>query len=84
MSNLMKKVRIVHSPEERMYYVEEKSVWGLRWKKSDAYDYVDIRSTSPHGCHDLAGDAFDRAKKRAETLLARTVVWEQTNYFWGD
>lgn len=84
MSNLMKKVRIVHSPEERRYYVEEKSVWGLRWKKTDTYHYVDVRSKHPFGCHDLVGDAFDRAKKRAETLLARTVVWEQSNYFWGD
>jgi len=35
------------------------------------------------GCHDLMDDAFGRAKKKAEMLLARTVVWEQSNYFEG-
>lgn len=82
MSNLFKKVRIVLSPVERRYYVEEKPVWGLRWHKVDTFEYVDVRSTSPHGCHDLRDDAFGRAKAKAELLLARSVVWEQTNYSW--
>lgn len=83
MSNLMKTVRIVHSPEEKRYYVESKGVFGLRWQRVETYEYVDVRSTSPHGFNDLASDAFNRAKKKAEMLLARSVVWEQTNYFWG-
>jgi hypothetical protein len=83
MSNLFKKVRIVHSPEEERYYVEQKRVWSWRWQKIDVFGYVNVRSASPHGCHDLAGDAFDKAKKKAEMLLARTVVWEQSNYTWG-
>ena len=84
MSNLFKKVRIVHSPEEKRYYVEQKRVWSWGWQKIDVFGYVDVRSTSPHGCHDLAGDAFNKAKKNAEMLLARTVVWEQSNYTWGE
>lgn len=83
MSNLFKKVRIVHSPEERIYYVEQCRVWSWRWQKVDGFYYVDVRSTSPLGCHDLAGDAFDKAKKKAEMLLARSVVWEQSNYICG-
>ena len=83
MRNLMKRVRIVHSPEERSYYVDSKSVFGLRWRKLYEFDYVDIRDSSPYGCHDLADDAYAKAKKKAEMLLARTVVWEQVNYLWG-
>lgn len=83
MSNLMKSVRIVHSPEEKRYYVQSKSVFGLTWHKENTYEYADVRSTSPHGCHDLAGDAFARATKFSELLLAKTVVWEKTNYMWG-
>ena len=83
MSNLMKKVRIIHSPVEMCYYVEEKPVLGFRWKRVAPFKYVEKRDTSPLGCHDLASDAFAKAKAKAELLLARTVVWEQTNYFWG-
>lgn len=83
MSNLFKQVRIVHSPEEKRYYVEQRRVWRLWWEKIDAFDYCEVKSTSPFGCHDFADEAFAKAKKKAEMLLARTVVWEQTNYFWG-
>jgi hypothetical protein len=83
MTNLFKNVRIVHSPEDHRYIVEQRRVWAWRWEKVEVFNYVDIRSASPHGCHDLSGDAFNKAKKYAEMLLARTVVWEQSNYFWG-
>jgi hypothetical protein len=83
MSNLFKSVRIVHSPKEERYYVEQKKCWSFSWEKVDAFDYVKVRSSSPHGCHDLMDNAFERAKKKAEMLLAKSVVWEQTNYFWG-
>jgi hypothetical protein len=81
-SNLFKKVRIVHSPLQGRYYVQQKGVFGLRWIATDSYDYVAARDTSPHGCHDLIDDAFKKAQKRAETLLAQCVVWEKANYFW--
>ena len=84
MSNLFKTVRIVHSPEERRYIVEQRRVWSWNWQRVDAFDYTDVRSTRPLDCHDLASDAFIKAKKKAEMLLARTVVWEQSNYFWGN
>lgn len=83
MSNLFKTVRIVNSPEEKKYYVEQKRCWSFRWEKVDEYQYVEIRNSNPLGCHDFASDAFHKAKKKAEMLLARSVVWEQTNYFWG-
>jgi len=83
MSNLFKAVRIVHSPEEKLYFVEQKRLWSFRWEKIETYRYVDVRSSSPHGCHALQGDAFTKAKEKAEMLLARTVVWEQANFFWG-
>lgn len=82
MSNLFKKVRVIHSPEETRYYVEECRVWSWRWKQVGVFNYVHIREHSPHGCHDLPGDAFAKAKKFAELLLARSVVWEQSNYFY--
>lgn len=82
MSNLFKKVRIVHSSKEQCYYIEQKNIWAFRWEKVGAFYYVDFFSTSPNGCHNLAGDAFDKAKKQAEMLLARTVVWEQSNFTW--
>ena len=84
MNTMFKTVRIVHSPEENRYYVEQKRLWHFSWEKIDTYQYVDVRDTSPHGCHNLSGDAFDKAKKKAEMLLARTVVWEQSNYLWGE
>lgn len=84
MSNLFKKVRIVHSPEERRYILEQCRVWSWRWEQVEAFGYVDVRSSNPHGCHDLRGDAFNKAKKKAEMLLARSVVWEQSNYFIGN
>lgn len=80
MSNLFMKIRIVHSPIERRYYIEQKRVWAMRWKRVEHFNYVDVMSSSPHGCHDLPADAFQRAKQKAEMLLARSVVWEQTNY----
>lgn len=82
MSNLFKSVRIVHSPLEQRYYVEQKNCWAFRWDRVESYEYVDVPSTSPHGCHDRNDKAFEKAKNKAEMLLARTVVWEQTNYFW--
>lgn len=81
-SNLFKKVRIVHSPLEQRYLVEQKSIWSFRWVRVDVFEYVDVPSPSPFGCHDKIDAALEKAKKRAEILLARTVVWEQTNYFW--
>ncbi len=83
MSNLFKRVRIVHSPEEERYYVEQKRVWSFTWRQVDVFGYCKVRSTSPFGCHDLREDAYEKAKKTAEMLLARTVVWEQSNYFWN-
>jgi len=82
MSNLLKKVRIVHSPLETKYTVEQKSVFGFRWIKIEDYPYVTIRNTSPHGVCDFAADALQKAKDKAEILLAKTVVWEQANYLW--
>jgi hypothetical protein len=82
MSNLFKKVRIVHSPEEKRYYIEQCRIWSWSWERIEAFEYVDVRNSSPHGCSDLSGDAFNKAKKKAEMLLSRTVVWEQSNYFW--
>ena len=82
MSNLFKQVRIVHSPEEKRYYLEQKRMWRLRWEKIDTFDYCDVVSTSPFGCRDLIDAAFSKAQKKAEMLLARVVVWERRNYFW--
>jgi hypothetical protein len=79
-SNLFKKVRIIHSPLQRRYYVEKKSLWSFRWTTTDSYEYVEARSTLAMGCHDLAEDAFQRAQKRAETILAQCVVWEKSNF----
>lgn len=80
MSNVFRKVRIVHSPEEQCYYVQQKKLWDLWWDHVDTIRYVDVRSTSPFGCHDLMADAFEKARKKAEMLLARSVVWEKANY----
>ena len=74
MSNLFKQVRIVHSPVEKRYYVEQKLMWRFRWEKIDAFEYCEVKSTNPFGCHDLIDDAFNKAKKKAELLLAKTVV----------
>lgn len=84
MSHLFKQVRIIHSPVEKRYYVEQKRMWRLRWEKIETFEYCDVRSTSPFGCHDLIDEAFIKAQKKAEMLLARVVVWEQANYFWGN
>jgi hypothetical protein len=84
MSNLFKKVRIIHSPEERRYIIEQCRVWSWRWEQVDHFPYVDVRNSNPHSVHDLSGDAYDKAKKKAEMLLARSVVWEQSNYFIGN
>lgn len=81
MSNLFKTVRIVHSPLEKRYYVEQKKVWRFTWDRTDIFAYVDKIESSPFGCHDLQNDAFQKAKNRADVLLSRTVVWEQSNYF---
>jgi hypothetical protein len=60
-------------------------VWSWQWEPVDHFCYVDVRNFNPHGCHDLSGDAYDKAKKKAEMmLLARSVVWEQSNYFIGN
>jgi hypothetical protein len=78
MSNLFRKVRIVHSPKQSVYFVQEKSVYGLRWKSVKSFPYAD---TSPQGYpFDIQGMAFEKAVRYAETLLARSVVWERTNY----
>ena len=82
MSNLFKKVRIIHSPLESRYVVEQKSCFGFRWEMIENYDYVTVPNTSPYGVRDLPPAAFEKAKKKAEILLAKSVVWEQTNYNW--
>lgn len=82
MSNLFKKVRIVHSPLECRYVVEQKSLFGFRWEKIENYDYVTVPNSSPHGVHDFPPQAFEKAQKKAEILLAKSVVWEKTNYDW--
>jgi hypothetical protein len=82
MSNLFRKVRIIHSPLESRYVVEQKSLFGFRWDKIENYDYVTVPNYSMHGSHDLPPEAFEKAKKKAEILLAKSVVWEQTNYYW--
>jgi hypothetical protein len=81
MSNLFKKVRIVHSPKQSVYFVQEKSVYSLRWKIVRSFPYA---GTAPQGHpFDFQGLAFEKAVRYAETLLARSVVWERTNYFWS-
>jgi hypothetical protein len=83
MSNLFKKVRIVHSPLEFRYEVQQKNVIAFSWQTTDCFRYFEDKpSTSPFGAHDSIDEAFEKAKRRAETLLAKSVVWEQTNYFW--
>jgi hypothetical protein len=82
MSHLFKKVRIIHSPKERKYTVQEKSILAFRWTHVEDYHYVEVRHLS-HGPHDLACDAFARAKEKAQLLLARVVVWEDANFMWG-
>ncbi len=82
MSNLCKTVRIVHSPEDQRYFVEQKRIWSFHWRQVDVFDYTETPSTSPFGCHDTIDKALEKAKKLAQTLLARTVIWEQSNYFW--
>jgi len=77
MSNLMKKVRVVHSPLEKRFFVEIKSIFGLRWRLVDIYSYSDKDQNN------LANEAFKKAIMRCETLMARSVVWQQTNYFRG-
>jgi hypothetical protein len=82
MSNLFKKVRIIHSPLETRYVVEQKPLLGFRWERIENYDYVTVPNTSSYGVRDLPPVAYEKAKKKAEILLARSVVWEQTNYCW--
>lgn len=82
MNSLFKKVRIIHSPLEHMYVVEQKSPFSFKWRLVEYFDYVTVRNISPHGTHDFSDEAFERAKKKAETLLAKSVVWAKTNYDW--
>jgi hypothetical protein len=82
MSNLFKSVRIIHSPQERRYYLETKRLWQFRWECVDVFEYTDKRSGNLYEPHALIDEAYDRAKKKAELLLAKTVVWERSNYFW--
>ena len=74
MSSLLRTVRIIHSPEEMRYYVQYKNVWSFRWKVDEVVFYN--RETFPSEM------ALKEARKRAEVLLCKTVVWEQTNYTW--
>lgn len=83
MSNLFKTVRIIHSPKEQKYIVQEKPIWSFIWKPQHEFYYSDIRRTSTHVVHDLAGDAYKKSQDYAEALLAKTVVWEKSNYFWN-
>jgi hypothetical protein len=83
MNSLFKKVRIIHSPLEHKYVVEQKPPFSFRWQHVEYFDYVTVRNTSPHGPHDFPDEALERAKKKAETLLAKSVVWEKTNYDWS-
>ena len=82
MSNLFKKVRIVHSPVEQVYSVQIKPIWRLRWSSVDGYPYKEIPDMRPFGINDNQEQAFEKAKAKSETLLAKTVVWERSNYFW--
>jgi len=80
MSSLMKKVRVVHSPLEKRFFVQIKSIFGLRWRLADCYLYTETPNTSPYGPYDSADEAFKKAIMKCETLMARSVVWQQTNY----
>jgi len=80
MSNRMKKARVVHSPLEHLFLAETKSIFGLRWKRIDCYSYTDTPNRLPYGPNDSAAEAFKKAIMRCETLMARSVVWQQTNY----
>jgi hypothetical protein len=82
MSNCFKKVRIVHSPVEQVYSVQIKPIWRLRWSSVDGYPYKEIPDMHPFGINDKQEQAFEKAKAKAETLLAKTVVWERANYYW--
>lgn len=81
--SMFKHVRIVHSPRERRYTVEERGIFTWGWNRVTEYDYVELRNSSPHGTHDFAGDALAKAKAKAETLLAKSVVWQGSNFTWG-
>ena len=83
MSNMFKYARIVHSPKECKYTVEERGFFSWRWRSVAEYRYVEMHNSSPHGTHDFASDAMAKAKAKAETLLARSVVWEGSNFTWG-
>lgn len=76
----MKKVRIIHSPLESRYIVEQKPLFWFRWNTVEDFHYVTKPNNSSHGVHDFPPEAFEKAKKKAEILLAKSVVWEQTNY----
>lgn len=77
MSNMFKRVRIVHSPKEQHYTVEERGLFSWRWNRVWKYDYVETRHYSPYGTNDLASEAMAKAVGKAEILLARAVVWEK-------
>lgn len=82
MSNLFKKVRIVHSPIEQVYSVQIKPIWRFSWSSVEGFRYKEIPDNCPFGINDTQEESFKKAKAKAETLLAKTVVWERTNYFW--
>ena len=81
--SMFKYVRVVHSPKERRYTVEERGAFSFRWTRVAEYEYVDELNHRPHGPHDVWETAFDRAVTKAETLLAKSVVWQRSNFTWG-
>jgi len=80
MSNLFKAVRIVHSPEDKCYFVQQRKLWRLLWTTVNVLNYVE--RVNPHNTLDQQG-AYELAKRQAESLLAHVVVWEKKNYFYG-
>ena len=75
-------VRIVHSPREQCYTVEFKRPWVFRWAKDRVIGYADSPQMSPWGTKDNQAEAYAKAIKRAEALLAKTIVWQQANWDW--
>lgn len=80
MSNLFKSVRIIHSPLDKRYYLEQRKLWRLTWQRVDTFEYVDEIRCRPYPEY-LQHEALQRAKDKAALLLSQVVVWEKTNYF---
>lgn len=79
MSNLFRAVRIVHSPEDQCYSIQQRRLWGFMWKTVNVLNYGE--RVNPHNTLNQQS-AYELAKRQAESLLAQVVVWEKKNYFW--